>query len=353
MSAAPITPVILAGGSGIRLWPLSRVDRPKQLVALHGGGTLLQQTAKRVSDPDCFTPPVVVASAAQAAAVEEQLEAAGTPPRLLILEPEPRGTAAAVALAAIASPEALLLVLPSDHVVGDEAAFRRAVAAARDPAEAGKLVCLGAEPDRAETGYGWIRRGEPLGDGAWAAASFREKPDRPAAEAMLAEGGWLWNAGIFLFRAGTLLAALEALAPDLLAGARRAMESASIEGETLRPDAAAFAAIPAASLDRAVMERSSDVAVVPAAMGWSDLGSWAAIHAFGPADSAGNVLAGDVVAPGSRNCLVRSEGPTVVALGVENLAIVATDRAVLVVPLDQTQRLQEALDALEARRSGK
>ncbi|MEA3062963.1 MAG: mannose-phosphate guanylyltransferase [Sphingomonadales bacterium] len=350
MSAAPITPVILAGGSGVRLWPLSRLDRPKQLVALHGGGTLLQQTAQRVSDPDCFAPPVVVAAAAQADAVEDQLEAAGTPPRLLILEPEPRGTAAAVALAAIASPRALLLVLPSDHVVGDEAAFRRAVAAALGPAEAGKLVCLGAEPDRAETGYGWIRRGEPLGAGAWAAASFREKPDRAAAEAMLAEGGWLWNAGIFLFRAGTLLDALEALAPDLLAGARRAMEKASIEGETLRPDSAAFAVIPSASLDRAVMERSGDVAVVPAAMGWSDLGSWAAIHAFGPADPAGNVLAGDVVAPGSRNCLVRSEGPTVVALGVDHLAIVATDRAVLVVPLDETQRIQEALDALEARR---
>jgi len=350
MSAAPITPVILAGGSGVRLWPLSRADRPKQLVALHGGGTLLQQTAKRVGDPDSFAPPVVVAAAAQAEAVAEQLQAAGTPPRLLILEPEPRGTAPAVALAALASPDALLLVLPSDHVVGDAPAFRRAVWAALGPAKAGRLVCLGAEPERPETGYGWIRRGEPLGGGAWAASAFREKPDRAAAEAMLAEGGWLWNAGIFLFRADALLSALEALAPDLLAGARRAMEGGAIDGETLRPDAAAFAALPSASLDRAVMERSSDVAVVPAAMGWSDLGSWAAIHDFGPADPAGNVLAGDVVAPGSRNCLVRSEGPTIVALGVENLAIVATERAVLVVPLDKTQRLQEALDALDARR---
>ncbi|MEA3036415.1 MAG: mannose-phosphate guanylyltransferase, partial [Sphingomonadales bacterium] len=237
MSAAPITPVILAGGSGVRLWPLSRLDRPKQLVALHDGGTLLQQTAKRVSDPARFTPPVMVASAAQAGAVEDQLEAAGTAARLIILEPEPRGTAVAVALAAIASSaEALLLVLPSDHVVADQAAFRRAVAASRGPAEAGRLVCLGAKPDRPETGYGWIRRGEALGAGAYAAAAFREKPDRSTAEAMLAEGGWLWNTGIFLFRAGTLLAALEALAPDLLAGVRRAMEGARVEGETLRPD---------------------------------------------------------------------------------------------------------------------
>jgi mannose-1-phosphate guanylyltransferase/mannose-1-phosphate guanylyltransferase/mannose-6-phosphate isomerase len=352
MSAAPITPIILAGGSGVRLWPLSRADRPKQLVALHQGRTLLQQTAMRVGDPDGFAPPIVVTSAAQADAVEDQLEAAHSAPGLIILEPEPRGTAAAVALAALASPDALLLVLPSDHVVGDESAFRRAVETARAPAEAGKLVCLGAEPDRAETGYGWIRRGEALGAGAWAAAAFREKPDRAAAEAMLAEGGWLWNAGIFLFRASALLAALDALAPDLLACARRALEGASIEGETVRPDAAAFVALPSASLDRAVMERSPDVAVVPAAMGWSDVGSWQAIHALGPADASGNVLAGDVVAPGSRECLVRSEGPTIVALGVEGLAIVATERAVLVVPLKETQRLQEALDALEARRGG-
>jgi mannose-1-phosphate guanylyltransferase len=352
MPRAPIIPVILSGGTGVRLWPLSRLGRPKQLLSLGGGETLLQQTARRIADSALFAPPVVVAAAADAEAVETQLREAGGSPGRLLLEPEPRGTAAAAALAALAvEPEALLLILPSDHAVADPAGFLEAVEAGRAAAEAKRIVCFGIEADRPETGYGWVKAGEAAEGGAFAAAAFREKPERAAAEAMLAEGGWRWNAGIFLTRADTLLAELERFGPALLAAAREAMAGAATEGIRLAPDPDAFARAPSGSLDRAVMERTDRLAIVPAEMGWSDIGSWAAVHALGPADGDGNVLAGDVAVPGSRNCLVRSDGPTIVALGVEDLVIVATERAVLVVPRRDSQRIQEAIDALDARRA--
>ncbi|MFL6857254.1 MAG: mannose-1-phosphate guanylyltransferase [Allosphingosinicella sp.] len=352
MPPAPITPVILSGGTGVRLWPLSRLGRPKQLLSLSGGETLLQQTARRVADPERFATPLVVAAAADADAIEAQLDEAGVPLGRLLLEPEPRGTAAAAALAALAAPaEALLLILPSDHAIADPAGFLAAIDAGRDAAEAKRVVCFGIDANRPETGYGWVKAREPVEGGAFAAAAFREKPDRAAAEAMLAEGGWRWNAGIFLVRADALLAELARLAPALLAAAREAMAGARAEGTRLSPDRDAFARAPAGSLDRVVMERTEALAVVPADMGWSDIGSWAAVHALGPADADGNVLAGDVAVPGSRNCLVRSDGPTIVALGVEDLVIVATERAVLVVPRRDSQRIQEAIDALDARRA--
>src|SRR4051812_3194350 len=352
MPGAPITPVILSGGTGVRLWPLSRLGRPKQLLSLGGGETLLQQTARRVSDAALFSRRRVVAAAADAEAVEGQLQEVGVAPSRLLLEPEPRGTAAAAALAALSvEPEALLLILPSDHAIADAAGFLEAVAAGRAAADAGRVVCFGIEADRPETGYGWVKAGDAAEGGAFAAAAFREKPDRAAAEAMLAEGGWRWNAGIFLVRAGILLAELERLSPVLLSSVREALAGATREGSQVRPDPGAFARAPANSLDRAVMERTDRLAVVPTDMGWSDIGSWAAVHALGPADGDGNVLAGDVAVPGSRNCLVRSDGPTIVALGVEDLVIVATERAVLVVPRRDSQRIQEAIDALDARRA--
>jgi mannose-1-phosphate guanylyltransferase len=250
-----------------------------------------------------------------------------------VLEPCPRGTAAAIALAALqADPAELLLVMPSDHHIEDEAAFRAAVATAAPLAANGWLVTFGITPDRAETGYGYIKRGEALAAGAFQAARFAEKPDRATAEGWIAEGGWDWNAGIFLFAREALLDALRRHAPAVLA---------AVEGD--------FESGPSASIDTAVMERAEKVAVVPAAMGWSDIGSWEALHALGPVDGDGNLLTGDVVAPDSRNCLVRSDGPVVVALGVEDLVIVATERAVLVVPRGETQRVREAIEALEAR----
>lgn len=348
--ARPIVPVILSGGSGTRLWPLSRLGRPKQLIAVRGERTMIQETALRVGEGEAFAPALVVAGEDHADAVEAQLGEAGAPPAALILEPEPRGTAAAAALAALeAGAESLILIMPSDHDVADPEALRAAVASARGAAEAGWLVAFGIAPDRAETGYGWIRSGEAVGEGLFGIATFAEKPDAARAQAWLDEGGWSWNAGIFLFSAAAYLRALEALAPELLAAVRAAHQGAVREGLRVRPDAEAFARAPSASIDRAVMEKAGKTAVVPVEMGWSDIGSWEALHALGPADAAGNVLSGDVVAVDSKGCLIRSDGPVVVTLGATNLIVVATERAVLVAPLGQGQRVKEAIDALMER----
>lgn len=348
-ASARIIPVILSGGAGKRLWPLSRLGRTKQFVSLDGEGSLLRQTALRVADQRRFERPMIVAAEEDAEAIEAEF--AGLDAPRLILEPCPRGTAAAVALAALeAAGEDLLLVLPSDHAIGDAAAFLDAVWRAAPAAAAGWLVTFGIRPDRPETGYGYIRRGAALGDGLFEADAFVEKPPRETAETFIAEGGHDWNAGIFLFRAGAMVEALATHAPDVLAGVRAALAAAHRDGTRLRPKASAFAPVPALSIDRAVMEKADRVATVPIEMGWSDVGSWDAVHALGPRDAAGNLLAGDVVAPDSRNCLVRSDGPVVVALGVEDLIVVATERAVLVVRRGESQRVTEALDALEARR---
>ena len=322
-----LRPVILSGGAGTRLWPLSRAGRPKQFLALTGEESLLKATAQRAA---AWGRPIVVAGADQSELVSGEL-----PDAELVAEPCARGTAAAIALAALAAGEdELLLVLPSDHHIEDEDAFRAAVEAAVPFAAGGWLVTFGIEAARPETGYGYIQRGEAIGGGAYRVACFSEKPDRATAEARLAEGGWAWNAGIFLFARNALLQSLSTHAPDILAAVER--------GD--------FAAAPAASIDTAVMEKATEVAVVPVAMGWSDIGSWEALHALGPLNPDGNLLTGDVVAPGSRNCLVRSDGPVIVALGVEDLVIVATERAVLVVPRGESQRVKEAIEALEARR---
>jgi mannose-1-phosphate guanylyltransferase/mannose-1-phosphate guanylyltransferase/mannose-6-phosphate isomerase len=349
--ALRITPVILSGGTGTRLWPLSRLGRPKQLLALQPGEeTLLQQAIRRVSDAALFAGPMIVASADDADEIESQSAAVDATPSLIV-EPSPRGTAAAIALAALrAGPDDLLLVLPSDHAVADQAAFKAAVEAAAPLANAGWLVTFGVPPSRPETGYGYVRGGEALAEGVSRAAHFAEKPDRAAAEAYLAAGDYYWNAGMFLLRAESCVEALERFAPAVAAAARASLSAAQREAQRLLPDADAFAAAPSLSFDKAVLERSDRVAVAPVEMGWSDIGSWEAVHALGPFDEAGNVLQGDVVAPGSQGCLIRSDGPVVVALGVSDLVIVATERAVLVVPKGDSQRVKEAIDALEARR---
>jgi mannose-1-phosphate guanylyltransferase/mannose-1-phosphate guanylyltransferase/mannose-6-phosphate isomerase len=345
-----IVPVILSGGSGTRLWPLSRIDRPKQLIAISGEHSLLQETALRVSDADAFAEPLVVASGDHADEIEAQLEAIGRSPAALILEPEPRNTAAAIALAALsARPDDILLVLPSDHVVGQPAAFRSAVQAALPLARDGMLVTFGVEPDRPETGYGYIQRGREIGPGLFHVDCFVEKPDVATAQSYLNEGGYLWNAGIFLLGADSYLDALELHAPEILSAARSAIVAQRSEGSRIWPDGRGFGRAPALSIDHAVMEKSERVVVAPVAMGWSDLGSWEALHGIGDKDEAGNVLTGDVVAIDSRNSLIRSDGPVIVTLGVDDLIVVATERAVLIAPRGESQRVREAIEALQKR----
>jgi mannose-1-phosphate guanylyltransferase/mannose-1-phosphate guanylyltransferase/mannose-6-phosphate isomerase len=335
--ARRITPVILSGGSGTRLWPLSRADRLKQFLTLSGEHSLIQETALRVADADMFAPPMVVAGAAQGPEIEAQLAGAGIAGARLVVEPAARNTAPAIALAAFAAaPDDLLLILPSDHFIADADAFRGHVAAARAAAEAGWLVTFGMTPDRPETGYGYILPGEAIGGGLSRVAAFVEKPDRETAERWLDAGSHLWNSGIFLLRASAFLDALAAHAPEIHAAAA----SGSAE---------AFATAPKLSIDVAVMEKHERVAVRPAAFGWSDVGSWESLHAILPHDAAGNALAGDVVTLDVSNCLIRSDGPVIAAIGVSDLVVVATERAVLIVPRDQSQRAQEAIAALTAR----
>ena len=345
--AAEITPVVLSGGSGTRLWPLSRAGKPKQLLSLTAPETMLQLTLARTSGVAGYAPPLVVANARHAAMIEDQLAEAGIAGARLILEPVGRNTAPAIALAALAlERDAVMLVMPSDHVIGDVASFRAAVARALPLVRDGWLATFGIAPDAAETGYGYIRRGEALAPGVARVDRFVEKPDRATAEAYLADGNYSWNGGIFLFGAGAYLDALERHAPDIAAAARTSMAGARTQGSRIYPDAHAFAASPGQAVDYAVMEKAGRVAVVPVEMGWSDVGSWDALHAISARDAGGNTQQGEVVAIDTTGCFIRSDGPLVAAVGVSDLIVIATPDAVLILPRGSSQQVKRAVEAL-------
>lgn len=346
-----ITPVILSGGAGTRLWPLSLPERPKQMLTLDGDRTMLQATASRVNDATRFAAPIVVANAAHADAIEAQLVAIGCAPAALVLEPAGRNTAPAIALAALAAPssDALLLVMPSDHVIGDVAAFRAAIDRAASLAEQGWLVTFGITADHPETGFGYIKLGADLADNVHQVERFVEKPPLTEAQRMLRDGGYAWNGGIFLFRADAYLDALVAHAPDMLDPVRASMKDAGRSGARIHPKAELFAQAPSDSIDYAVLEKAARVAVAPVSMGWSDVGSWDAVHALGPADDRGTVSAGDVVALDTANCLIRSDGLTVATLGVSDLIVVATGKHVLILPRGRSQEVKRLLDAVKER----
>jgi mannose-1-phosphate guanylyltransferase len=333
----PIRPVILAGGAGTRLWPLSTVQRPKHLLPLLGRQSLFEQTLERFGEH--FAAPIIVANRAQ----ETELERLAGDGATLVLEPCKRDSAAAIALAALLAEEGdLLLVCPSDHHIGDVAAFHTAIGIAREAAEAGSIVTFGIEPDHPATGFGYIAAGE--GEGVRPVARFVEKPAAERAQQMLDEGGHYWNAGIFLASAATWRAELDRHAPAILAAAGEALARAQRSGRVIHVDEAAFARAPAKSIDYAVMEHSSLVSVVPVSMGWNDIGSWQALVDASTKDEDGNALAADVLAIDCKDTLVRSDGPKIVAIGVEGLVIVATADAVLVMKPDQAQRVREAAD---------
>lgn len=345
-----ITPVILCGGAGTRLWPLSTQQRPKQLLTIGGEATLLQQAALRTNDKSLFTAPIVVANVLQADVIEEQLQEIACFPAPLVLEPVGRNTAAAIAIAALAcDPATIMLVMPSDHLIGKPQIFLDAVRKAHPLASNGWLVTFGIEANNPETGFGYIKRGSSIGSDAHQVARFVEKPPLALAEQMLADGGHSWNAGIFLMRAGSCLDALARHAPDILEATRAAMNLARRQGSRILPDPEQFAACPANSIDYAVMEHENKVAVVEIAMDWSDIGSWDAVHAIGPADEARNVTKGDVFVLDTDNCLILSEGPAVATMGIRDLIIISTPEQILIVPREQSQCVKSLVEALKAR----
>jgi mannose-1-phosphate guanylyltransferase len=342
-----ITPVILSGGSGTRLWPVSRTGRPKQLLPLTHADTMLQLTVGRAAGGERFAAPIVVANAAHADEIEGQLTGAGASEHVLILEPAARNTAPAIALAAYAAePDAILLVMPSDHVIADVAAFHAAIERAVPSVEAGWLATFGIAAVAPEIGYGYIRRGETIAPGVQRVERFVEKPDSVTAQAYLDEGCYSWNGGIFLFTAASYIAALEAFAPGMATAAREAMDKAIRTGQRILPDGPAFGRSPSDSIDYAVMEKADRVAVVPVEMGWSDVGSWDALHELAIKDADGNAHHGEVLAIDTRDCLIRSEGPLVAAIGVSDLIVIATHDAVLILPRGDSQQVKRAIEAL-------
>lgn len=323
-----IHPVILCGGSGTRLWPRSRKHRPKPFLPLLGERTLFQQSLDRAADPARFAPPVIVAGSAHCGLIEDQ--AGGRDGARLIVEPAAKNTAPAIALAAHALPrEAVMLVCPSDHHIADEAAFLAGVEEAAALAEKDYMVAFGIQPTGPETGYGYIRKGAPLALGN-DVAQFVEKPDRATAEQFLAAGDYVWNGGIFAFRAGAFLAELAAHRPAMAARAAEAWAGARQDGWQVHPDADAFAAIDGESVDYAVMENTARAAVVSADMGWSDIGNWDALMTAREADEAGNHVRGPVDLSDCRNVMVESDRLRVSVLGLEDVIVVVDGDEVLV-----------------------
>jgi len=347
-----LQPVLLSGGSGTRLWPLSREAYPKQFLALAGQDTMLQATWLRVAGIVADAAPIVVANEEHRFLVAEQLRLVGAPTPAIMLEPVGRNTAPAIAAAALQAmadgEDPLLLVLPSDHVVRDGDGFRAAVREAIIAAEQGALVTFGILPISPETGFGYIQAeaGAASGAGVRRVVRFVEKPDATTARAYLDAGDYYWNSGMFLFRASRYLQELERFRPDIVAATRKACEAAKRDGDFIRLDEDAFAACPADSIDYAVMERTDAAMVLPVDIGWSDLGSWAALWDVAKHDADGNATQGDVIAIDSRNSYVHARR-LVALVGVDDLVVVETDDAVLVARKDRVQQVKDVVARLK------
>jgi mannose-1-phosphate guanylyltransferase / mannose-6-phosphate isomerase len=350
-------PVVLSGGSGTRLWPLSRELYPKQLLPLLGKGTMLQETLARVSGVADVAAPIVVCNESHRFLVAEQLLQAGMQAQALVLEPVGRNTAPAVTIAAMAAvadlpagskpaADPILLILPADHVIRDVRAFQAVVAIGSDAARQGKLVTFGVVPTKPETGYGYIRRQAGSGP-VYSIAEFVEKPDLATAERYLASKEYFWNSGMFMFRAGVLLEEMRKVAPEVYQACAQAFTAAKRDLDFTRLPAKEFAACPNISIDYAVMEKTQHGAVVPLDAGWSDVGSWSALHEAMPADEDGNVRLGDVLTADSQGCYLQSTSRLVAAVGLKDHVVVETKDAVLVAPKDRVQDVKELVGQLK------
>ena len=348
-----LTPVLLSGGTGSRLWPLSREAYPKQLLSLVGAQTLLQATAQRAGNPTKFEPLIVMANAEHRFVIAEQLQAIKASVSRIVLEPFGRNTAPAAAVAAIIAmqrdPHALVLLMPADHNIADAAGFLSAIDTAQAAAERGHFVLFGMRATSPATGYGYIRLGETLGgtSGVRTVVEFTEKPDQSRAARYIASAEYVWNGGIFLLQAAALLEELGRLEPELIECCRAAVEKAATDLDFLRLDARAFQGARSVSLDYALMEKTDRAVVVPVDFGWSDIGAWSAVWELGQKDENENVINGDVVAVNSRRCYVHSEGPVIALSGVDDLIVVVTEDAVLVTSKTGDQDVKLVVDRLK------
>ena len=350
-----LIPVIMAGGTGSRLWPLSREHFPKQFIALAGKESLLQNTARRASRLPAICPALIVCGEAQRFLVDAQLRACGTTDVNILIEPAPRNTAPAIACAAgyaieHCAPDALILLMAADHVIHDEAAFAVAVEAAIPAATSGHIVTFGIKPTRAETGYGYIRIGGERKDGSFEVDEFVEKPELARAERFLKQGGYAWNGGMFLFRADVMLDELKALQPVLAANAETALQRALTDQQFVRLDPQSFSACPDISIDHAVMEKTDKAVVVLMDAGWDDVGAWTFLDHH-PKDANGNGVRGDVVLNEARNNLVHAESRLVALAGVEDTIVIETKDAILVTTRAHAQNIKKLV--VQLKREGR
>ncbi len=353
MSVETIYPVILSGGTGTRLWPLSRAALPKQLLALHGERTMIQDTVLRASVPGAAAP-LLLCGEDHRFLIAEQMQTIGVAPHAIVLEPSGRNTAPAAAIAALLTAErdaeGIVLLLPSDHVVKDGAAFDMAVALAKVAARNGHIVTFGLTPKAPETGYGYIQLGDGLdaATGVHRVRAFKEKPNAETAASYITDGGYCWNSGMFVFRADVMLAELDRHTPGIVAACRAALEKSMRDLDFIRLDAKAFANAMNISIDYAVMEKTDKAAVVPCSFGWSDVGAWSSLWALQTRDEAGNVFQGDVVAHNASGSFVRCDKGLTALVGVKDLIVVVTDDAVLVAEKHRAQDVKEIVDKLKA-----
>ncbi|MFC0205339.1 mannose-1-phosphate guanylyltransferase [Novosphingobium soli] len=341
-----IVPVVLCGGSGTRLWPRSRAKKPKPFLPLVGDTTLFEATLLRCPAAGGFGAPIVVTGKGHLAHVEAQLGHASDE-ATIIVEPTGRNTAAAIALAALRLPEdAVMLVCPSDHHIGDADAFAQAACTAAELAQEGWLVSFGIEATAPETGFGYLKRGEAIGDKGYRTAQFVEKPDLERAKQFLSEGIYAWNGGIFAFRVGDFLKELETHRPAILEAVRKSVENGRTEGLRFHPHPDAFAAVESESVDYAVMENTQRAAMVPADMGWSDIGNWQALHAARERDDNGNVVRGYVELVDCCNVLVDSDGPRVSVIGLEDVYVVVDGNDIMITTATGAQKVGKLLGAV-------